>query len=80
MECAWPWRGADGLGDRLGVACRVEQPTLEDDPHRPVVADDGDIGHPEPRELVDELFAEAKLASRTAHQQDHHRHVPLLFG
>jgi hypothetical protein len=59
-------------------AGRIEQPPLEDDPHRVAVAEKRDVRDAEPGEVREELLAEAELAVRVAEQQRHHRHVPLL--
>jgi hypothetical protein len=59
-------------------ALGIEQPPLEDDPHRLAVADDGEVAHAEPCELRDLLGTHAELGVRGLEQHHHHRHVPLL--
>jgi hypothetical protein len=36
-------RAASRFGGRTSGTSRVEQPSLEDDPHGPVIADEGDV-------------------------------------
>jgi len=70
--------GPERFGSRTGRASRIEQPPLEDDPYRPLVADEDDVRNAESRETRDELLAQAELAVRAVEKDHHHRHVPLL--
>src|SRR5689334_5682965 len=68
-------RCAHRCGGRARGAGRIEQPPLEDDPHRLLVADHGDAGDAEPGQLLGCLRAQAELAVGVVEQHHHRGHV-----